>query len=152
MTSQTAWEIALRLLREQRLGVLGTNHQGHAYTSLVAFVATGDVHRLYFATTRATRKYNNLAKDQQVALLIDNRSRQETVLYEAAALSAYGQATEVSSGEREFALDLYLAKHPELKTFVSSPSTALFRISIASYHLVQRFQNVTEFRMDGCTS
>jgi heme iron utilization protein len=149
MTSPTAWEIALQLLRGERLGVLGTNHLGHAYTSLVAFVATDDVRRLYFATTRATRKYNNLAKDQQVAFLVDNRSRQQTVLYEAAALSAYGQAAEVSSEERDVALALYLDKHPELKTFVVSPSTALFRISITSYHLVQRFQNVTEFRMDG---
>ena len=152
MTSPTAWDIALKLLREQRLGILGTNHQGHAYTSLVAFVATEDVRCLYFATTRATRKYNNLAKDQHVALLVDNRAHQETVLYEATALSAYGQAREILNEERDIALTLYLAKHPELKTFVSSPSTALFRISVASYHLVQRFQNVTEFRMDGCTS
>lgn len=148
MTNPSSWDIVLRLLKEQQLGVLGTNRQGHAYTSLVAFAATGDAHGLYFATTRATRKYHNLAADEQVALLVDNRSSQGMALFEAAAVSAYGRALEVSSAQREEALALYLAKHPQLKTFVSSPSTALFCISVESYHLVQRFQNVTEFRMD----
>lgn len=152
MTHSSSWDVVLQLLKEQQLGVLGTNRQGHAYASLVAFVAASDGRCLYFATTRATRKYNNLAEDEQVALLVDNRSGQGMVLYEAVAVSAYGQAMEVAAGEREAVLGLYLAKHPQLKTFVLSPSTALFRISVESYHLVQRFQNVTEFRMDRCTS
>lgn len=150
MTHLSSWDVALQLLNEQQLGVLGTKRLGHAYTSLVAFAATGDGRVLYFATTRATRKYDNLSEDQQVALLIDNRSSKEQVLYDAAALSAYGRAAEVASEDQEEAAALYLTKHPQLKTFVSSPSTALFRISVESYHLVQRFQNVTEFRMDGC--
>lgn len=152
MTNYSSWDSVLQLLQEQQLGVLGTNRNHHAYASLVAFAATGDACGLYFATTRATRKYHNLTEDEQVALLVDNRSNQELVFYEAAAVTAYGQAEEVSGEEREEALVLYLAKHPQLKTFVSSPSTALFRITVESYHLVQRFQNVTEFRMDRCTS
>ena len=149
MTNPSSWDIVLQLLKDQPLGVLGTNHQKHPYTSLVAFAADEDARCLYFATTRATRKYNNLSEDQQVAFLIDNRSSQKMILYEAVAVSAYGQAVEVPAKDREEALALYLAKHPQLKIFVSSPSTALFRISIESYHLVQRFQDVTEFRMDG---
>jgi len=149
MTDPSSWDIVLQLLKDQPLGVLGTNHQKHPYTSLVAFAATEDVRCLYFATTRATRKYNNLVEDQRVAFLVDNRSNQKMVLYEAVAVSAYGQAVEVPVADRGEALALYLAKHPQLKIFVSSPSTALFRISIESYHLVQRFQDVTEFRMDG---
>ena len=149
MTNPSAWDSVLQLLQEQQLGVLATNRHGHAYASLVAFAVTGDARGLYFATTRATRKYHNLAEDQQVALLVDNRSNQSLVFYEAAAVSAYGQAEEVSSEAREEALVLYLAKHPQLKAFASSPSTALFRITVESYHLVQRFQNVTEFRMGG---
>ena len=149
MTNPSSWDIVLQLLKDQPLGVLGTNHQKHPYTSLVAFAAAEDARCLYFATTRATRKYNNLSEDKPVAFLIDNRSNQKMILYEAVAVSAYGQAVEVPAKDREEALALYLAKHPQLKIFVSSPSTALFRISIESYHLVQRFQDVTEFRMDG---
>jgi nitroimidazol reductase NimA-like FMN-containing flavoprotein (pyridoxamine 5'-phosphate oxidase superfamily) len=152
MTNPSSWDSVLQLLKNQPLGVLGTNHQKHPYTSLVAFAATEDARCLYFATTRATRKYNNLVEDQQVAFLVDNRSNQKMILYEAVAVSIYGQAVEVQAAAREEALALYLAKHPQLKTFVLSPSTALFRISVESCHLVQRFQNVTEFRMDRCTS
>ncbi len=148
MTTKSSWNLVLQLLKEQQLGVLGTNHQKQPYTSLVAFAAAEDARCLYFATTRATRKYNNLAEDQKIAFLVDNRSNHKMVLYEAVAVSAYGQAVEIPAEELEEVLALYLTKHPQLKTFVSSPSTALFRVSIESYHLVQRFQNVTEFRME----
>ena len=142
------WQLVLKLLNEQSFGVLGTNHKGHPYASLVAFAVTSDVRSIYFATTRATRKYLNLAADDQIALLVDNRADQALALYEAAAVTAYGAATEVMVAEHAEVLESYLARHPQLKTFVSSPTTAIFRIEVESYHLVQRFQNVTEFRMN----
>lgn len=151
MTDAAEWRLVLELLNEQAYGVLGTNHKGHAYASLVAFTATEDVRSIYFATTRATRKYLNLVADDQVALLIDNRAGQAQALYEAAAVTAYGAATEVVAREHAESLEIYLARHPQLKTFVSAPTTAIFRIEVESYHLVQRFQNVTEFRMNRCT-
>ncbi|MDH3959734.1 MAG: CREG family protein, partial [Desulfuromonadales bacterium] len=95
-----------------------------------------------------TRKYLNLAADDQVALLVDNRADQAPALYEAAAVTAYGTAKEVAAAEHAEVLQSYLARHPQLKTFVSSPTTAIFRIEVECYHLVQRFQNVTEFRMN----
>lgn len=150
-TDEEEWQQVLNLLNEQSFGVLGTNHKGHPYASLVAFTATAEARFLYFATTRATRKYLNLAADGQVALLVDNRTSQALALYEAAAVTAYGTATEVVIAEHPEVLERYLAKHPQLKSFVSSPTTAIFRIEVESYHLVQRFQNVTEFRMDQCT-
>ena len=148
MRDTAEWRLVLELLKEQAFGVLGTNHKGHAYASLVAFTATEDVRSIYFATTRATRKYLNLAADDQVALLIDNRASQALALYEAAAVSVYGAAAEVAAGEHAESLEFYLARHPQLKVFVSAPTTAIFRIEVESYHLVQRFQNVTEFRMN----
>jgi nitroimidazol reductase NimA-like FMN-containing flavoprotein (pyridoxamine 5'-phosphate oxidase superfamily) len=150
MTDAGEWRLALKLLHEQAYGVLGTNHKGHAYASLVAFTASDDVRFIYFATTRETRKYLNLAADGQVALLIDNRADQALPLYEAAAVTAYGTATEVAAAKHSETLHIYLDRHPQLKTFASSPTTAMFRIEVENYHLVQRFQNVTEFRMSRC--
>ncbi len=152
MTDSKEWPMLLKLLDEQPFGVLGTTHAGHAYTSLVAFAATADASTIYFATTRATRKYLNLAADDQVALLVDNRADQALPLYEAAAVTAYGTATEVAAAEHAEIFQLYLASHPQLKTFVSAPTTAMFRIQVECYHLVQRFQSVTEFRMNRCTA
>lgn len=150
-TDAEEWRLLLKLLSEQSFGVLGTNHKGHPYASLVAFAASAGARFLHFATTRATRKYLNLAADNQVALLVDSRTGQALPLYEAAAVTAYGTAREVAVAERAEILESYLARHPQLKTFVSSPTTALFSIEVECYHLVQRFQNVTEFRMNRCT-
>lgn len=148
MTNTNEWNIVVELLRQQNFAVLGTSRQGHAYSSLVAFSATESGDYLYFATTRATRKFHNLAADNRASLLIDNRAERHLPLYEAAAVTAYGTAEELHDGARTDALNRYLAKHPQLKSFVMAPSTALFRINVEEYHLVQRFQNVTEFRMN----
>ena len=148
MTNTKEWEIVVELLRQQTFAVLGTSRQQHAYASLVAFSATESGKSLYFATTRATRKYHNLAIDNRVSLLVDNRAGLDMPLYEAAAVTAYGVAEEIDGRTRSGALLSYLAKHPQLKTFATAPSTAFFRINVEAYHLVQRFQNVTEFSMN----
>lgn len=145
MTNTKEWDTVIALLRQQAFAVLGTSRQGHAYSSLVAFSATESGESLYFATTRATRKYHNLAVDNRVGLLIDNRAELNMPLYDAAAVTAYGAAVETNHDARAEALQSYLARHPQLKTFAMAPSTAIFRINVEEYHLVQRFQNVTEF-------
>lgn len=147
MTNTKEWNIVTGLLRQHSFGVLGTSRQGHSYASLVAFSATASADSLYFATTRATRKYHNLAADKRVSLLVDNRAELEMPLYEAFAVTAYGVAAELEGAARLEALQSYLCLHPQLKTFATSPSTAFFCIEVDEYHLVQRFQNVTEFRM-----
>lgn len=145
MTNTKEWNLVVELLRHQTFAVLGTSRQQHAYASLVAFSATESGKSLYFATTRATRKYHNLAIDNKVSLLVDNRAEQNMPLYEAAAVTAYGVAEEINDQARSEALQSYLVKHPQLRTFATAPSTAFFRINVEEYHLVQRFQNVTEF-------
>ena len=64
----------IKLLRAQSLAVLSTQQEGQPYASLVAFASNDDLTRLYFATTRSTRKFANIMKDSRVAMLIDNRS------------------------------------------------------------------------------
>jgi len=148
MTNTKEWDMVVELLQQQTFAVLGTSRQQHAYASLVAFSATGSGKGLYFATTRATRKYHNLAIDNRVSLLVDNRAELHMPLYEAAAVTAYGVAEEINGQARSEAMQGYLTKHPQLKTFAMAPSTAFFRINVEEYHLVQRFQNVTEFCMN----
>ncbi|NIQ10923.1 MAG: hypothetical protein GWO23_15200, partial [Gammaproteobacteria bacterium] len=126
MTNTKEWNIVVELLRQQTFAVLGTSRQGHAYSSLVAFSATESGKSLYFATTRATRKYHNLAADNRVSLLIDNRAERNLPLYEAAAVTAYGAAEEVNNDDRSVALQDYLAKHPQLKAFRNGSYDRLF--------------------------
>jgi nitroimidazol reductase NimA-like FMN-containing flavoprotein (pyridoxamine 5'-phosphate oxidase superfamily) len=135
------------LLQSQKLAVLATHKGGQPYTSLVAFAVSRDLEHLLFSTTRSTRKYANIMEDARVALLIDNRLNRDSDLHAAAAVTATGEADEVPETQREALQAIYLAKHPHLKDFVSSPSCALIRVRADTYYLVRRFQHVLELHV-----
>jgi len=136
------------LLESQRLAVLATHREGQPYGSLVSFVATEDMKQVLFATTRSTRKYENLTADARVALLIDNRSNRDSDIHEATAVTATGRADEIEGADKELFLRLYLERHPYLRDFVNSPTCALLRVRVETYYLVNRFQEVTELHAE----
>ena len=140
-------KILLELFSSQKLAVLGTHQRGQPYGSLVAFAATPDLKSLVFATTRATRKFANLQADSRVSMVLDSRSNRVADLRKAVATTALGRAREVRGKERKKLAKLYLAKHPHLKEFLSSPTCAVIRIRVEVYYLVWRFQNVFEWRV-----
>jgi nitroimidazol reductase NimA-like FMN-containing flavoprotein (pyridoxamine 5'-phosphate oxidase superfamily) len=133
-----------RLFTSQKLAVMATVEEKQPFTNLVAFASTEDLKYLIFATPRATRKFANLSKNPHVALTIDNRHNKTSDFSDAAAVMVIGSAEEVNGAEKKPFLERYLEKHPELKTFVLSPSCALFRVRIAKYDVVRQFQNVVE--------
>ncbi len=133
------------LCHSQPLAVLATAAGTVPYASLVAVALTTDLQSLYFATPRATRKFNNLVSNGQVALLIDNRSNQVEDFRQAAAATMIGTAEELSGAEKDSALEIYLARHPHLNDFAHSPEAALFKVRIERINMVNGFQDVTEF-------
>jgi len=135
------------LFSSQRLAVLATQSKKQPYGNLVAFMATNDLKHLLFATTRATRKYANISKNPKVAMVFDNRSNREADFHQAAAVTATGVVKETEGSERDRFQKLYLAKHPYLKEFVSSPTCALLKVEVETYYVVNRFQNVTELHI-----
>ncbi len=137
-------EIVQGLLNSQRLAVLSTLMSGRPYSNLIAFAATDDLREIFFATTRATRKFANLRAEPRVSLLIDNRSNQETDFGEASAVTVLGTAEELLGSERERYLQLYLKKHPYLEDFVTAPTCALIRVKVEKYIMVTQFQEVRE--------
>jgi len=136
------------LFTSQRLAVLSTQNKGQPYASLVAFAASHDLKYLYFATTRATRKYRNIANDPRVAFLVDSRTNQEADFHDAIGVTATGRAFEVEAGTDKEAKTLYLTRHPYLEAFVGSPTCALLAVAVECYYLVERFQKVTELHID----
>lgn len=135
------------LLRTQRLAVLSTQGSGQPHASLVAFAASDDLKYLYFATARTTRKYHHLDVDPRVAMLMDNRSNQESDVHSAIAVTATGRAGEVIDHERDLGVRIYLLKHPYLQDFVRAQSCALIRVEVDTYYLVSRFQQVMELHI-----
>lgn len=135
------------LLATQRLAVLATHSGEHPYCSLVAFAASPDLKRLLFATSRNTRKFANLLRHSEVALLIDNRSGREEDFHEAMAATAVGRTEEVSPDDLADARALYLARHPHLVGFINSPTCALLCVHVRTYYVVTRFQQVMEYHV-----
>jgi heme iron utilization protein len=135
------------LLDSQRLAVLATQGEVRPYGSLVAFAATADLKSILFATTRATRKYANLLKNTGVAMVIDTRTNQTADFADAAAVTVLGDVEEIADHEMERLRSIYLGKHPNLREFAESPTTALLRVNVKTYIMVSRFQNVQELHV-----
>jgi nitroimidazol reductase NimA-like FMN-containing flavoprotein (pyridoxamine 5'-phosphate oxidase superfamily) len=135
------------LLDSQRFAVLATHSGGQPYVSLMAFAATSDLRELIFATERDTRKYANLRSDARAAVLVDSRSNRSSDIQDAVAVTVIGRAEEAQGDERDHLLRIYVAKHPNLERFATSPSCALVRVKVASYRIVSRFQEVQEVRI-----
>lgn len=135
------------LLREQHLGVLSTVGDGAPYASLVAYSVSDDDAQLYFVTPKATRKFANLSANPSVAMLVNNSINRPEDFHRAMAVTAAGIARVAASAERDNIINRYVATHPYLEAFAQSPSCELVSVRVERYILVQRFQNVTEYRV-----
>jgi nitroimidazol reductase NimA-like FMN-containing flavoprotein (pyridoxamine 5'-phosphate oxidase superfamily) len=134
------------LFDQQRLTVLATQETDRPYLSLMAFAATPDLKTLVVVTSKKTRKYHNLIARRRVCLLIDNRSNQAADFQEALSVTALGSAEEVSPEARTPFLKLFVGKHPHLADFAGDPDSALVKIKMETYIVVNRFQEVLEFQ------
>ncbi len=137
------------LLESVPLAVLATSGDDKPHTSLVAFANAGSMGRILFATNKATKKFSNIRGNSQVALLVDNRTNQVEDFIDAIAVTAHGTAVELEGDERRDMEEVYLAKHPHLRDFVASPSTALVMIEVSKFDIAKRFQWVMEMVPDG---
>jgi len=150
VTQEEARSIIQRLLESQRLAVLATQSETGPYTSLVSFAAAEDLAYLVFPTMRSTRKFNYLVAHPRVALSIDDRCTHIAELGRTASLTATGTARDLTDvSALTAAREKFLAKHPELTSFVNQPDCALVKVVVDTFHLVTDFQVLTEFRMPG---
>jgi general stress protein 26 len=135
------------LLSTQRLGVLATHNKNQPYTSLVGFAATNDLKNIIFATPKTTRKYANILADKKVSILINNSSNKSSDFRKAMAATAIGKIRNLRKSYNSKFLKLYLTRHPHLKEFIASPTTAFLAIEVERYYVVQRFQHVMELHL-----
>lgn len=146
-TSEPLRQTVRALLDSQIQGVLATQHQQQPYTSLMAFAVTPDLHRIVFATVRATQKYANLLANPRASLLVDNRCNSAADYQNAVAISVQGVVREVDPIRRTELLELYLCKHPRLCEFASAAECVLLQLDVECYYVVSQFQKVAELRM-----
>lgn len=137
------------LCTEQSFAVLATQGNQECYTSLISFAASSDYRQIAFATPVNTKKLDLIKGNQQVSVLIDNRSNNPASINDIVAVTARGQAR-VLAETAEIAnwSEALVAKHGYLANFIQAPTTAIVLIDVASYYVVRRFQAVMEWMPD----
>lgn len=136
----------MQLLKEvlitQYFAVLNSLGEGQPYSNLVSFAITDDLKPLIFVTNRNTRKYRNIKENNNISLLIDNRTNQPSDVTKATAITVIGTAREELDNKSSFQA-IFLAKHPQLQQFIDNPHNALMLVNIrefiiASFNETQR--------------
>ncbi len=134
------------LVEEQLYGVLCTQGSEQPYGSLVAFAFSTDLTAAAFATPVTTRKYQLLSECDRVSLVVDNRPKFGVDMTRIEAVTVTGRALRLEPGERfERWSKRLLERHPYLEAFLAARSTALFRIEVARFFHVERFQEVRQW-------
>ena len=136
------------LFINQKLAVLSTQQSGQPYASLIAFAGREDLKVIFFVTPRTTRKFENLSADSRTALLINSSLNVDSDFHKAVSVTALGNAKEINRAEKDEVLNLYLAKHPYLEAFATSPTCAVVGVTITTYVMVKNFQHVMELHID----
>lgn len=137
------------LNKKQRHAVLATDADGQPYTSLMAFALAPDMKGVIFATPKKTSKYRNIMKNRNVSLMIDTRSNMAKGYMQSEAITILGSATPIRRGKKWTELaGVLIKKHPELKRFINSASTALVLVALDKVIHVGKFQSVTEWKKE----
>ncbi len=132
-----------RLSEEQPFAVLATQGKGITDASLISFASSPDLKHIVFATPRRTGKFDLIAGDENVSILVDDRSVQQSSINQISALTITGRARALSDANEILKwAGLLTEKHPNLAAFVMAPTTALILVEVANYLYVKRFQEV----------
>lgn len=134
------------LCEAESFAVLATQSQNQPYANLIGYAISEDMKYLVFGTPIHTRKYNFISGNEQVSLLIDDRSKQPDRINQISAVTIIGKASLIS--DENFAeawRKLLVDKHPYMRDFVKSKTTSLILVEISKYIYVRRFQEVFEW-------
>ena len=137
-------EVAGRLLRQEKVGVLATVGDGQPLCSLMTFAVTEDLQHIVLATSRETAKFRHMEANPRVSMLIDNRSDAGRDFTRTAAMTVMGRAREVTGQRREELADVLLQKDPHLRDFVNSEGCAVVELAVESRHIIGGFQTGEE--------
>jgi heme iron utilization protein len=134
-------QILRGLFTSQKLAVLATYGDDQPYCSLMAFAVSDDLKHIILATKRQTHKYVNIQQHPRLSLLVDNRKNQVDDFQQAVAVTILASASELQPPEQEHFLNLYLFKHPYMRSFCQSPDCALLKLTVERYLVVASFRN-----------
>jgi nitroimidazol reductase NimA-like FMN-containing flavoprotein (pyridoxamine 5'-phosphate oxidase superfamily) len=130
-------------LQASRLAVLATEKDNQPHASLIAITPVNGLSQLIFVTSRNTRKFENMALNGKVAVLIQGEDLYKSGQQRPIALTAFGTAQEILTSEHAEILDTHLSRHPDLGNFMQKRDFALILISVDTYQVVRDIDNVS---------
>ncbi len=134
------------LLEIQAFAVLATQGKGITVTSLITFASSIDLKYIVFATPRQTGKFNLITNDENISILVDDRSLHQDNINNISALTITGKARILSNDKEILEWGNRLTrKHPNLTSFVMAPTSAVILVEVVRYQYVKKFQEVWEW-------
>lgn len=147
--NEQAIQLIKDLCTEQSFAVLATQGNQESYTSLISFAVSSDYGQIAFATPVNTKKLDFIKGNNQVSVLIDNRSTDPESINDIVAVTVMGQARVLNeTAEIEKWSKALMAKHNYLANFIQAPTTAIVLIDVAKYYFVSSFQAVVAWVPD----
>ena len=132
-----------QVMASQLYGVLSTQgEKGLPHASIIAYASTDELHSIIFATPKDSRKYRNMLARTGVSFFVDDRRDNRDELMQVVGIEATGQAIELTGDEHQSYRSVLVSKHPQLADFADSPDSALIRIAVKAYDVVDHFQHV----------
>jgi general stress protein 26 len=131
------------IIRSQDICVLATVSGNKPHCSLMAYLTDEECRTIYLITHKHTTKYQNLAANPSLSLLIDTRlihrgeNRQK-----AKALTVNGVFERIEDSDKRLKiLSGFSEKHDHLKEFVGHPDAEILAVRI---HSLQLLDGVTD--------
>lgn len=136
------------IFKISRFAVLATESEGQPHASLIAVTPMEGFRKLIFATYRNTRKYQNLAHNGKVSVLIESIDINRSELQKGFVLTAFGHVEEIEMAEKNRVYEEHLKRHPELLSFLQSEDCSLVKIKVDIYQVVRGIDDVEWWTID----
>ncbi|MFW9810612.1 MAG: pyridoxamine 5'-phosphate oxidase family protein [Candidatus Thorarchaeota archaeon] len=133
-----------KVLDSQSIAVLGTSKNDEPYSCLVGYEITNDLKSAIFATMRKRLKYENIAANPRVTLIIDDRDQKDSSFNETTSITIVGKANDIVNEDREKYAELLVKRHPSLTDFVESPDCAIIKVDVDKIYVVSEFESVVK--------
>jgi len=136
------------IFKTSRFAVLATEGSGQPHASLIAVTPMEGYRKLIFATYQNTHKFQNLAQNGKVAVLVESIDIKKSGLQESFVLTAFGHVEEIEAEENKMVFEAHLERHPELLSFMQSEDCSLIRIKVDRYQVVRGIDDVEWWTID----
>lgn len=141
-----ARESIKEILNKESFGVLATNRYDQCSTSLISFANSDDLTTIVFATPIETKKFEMIEENENVSILIDNRSDNENNINDIIAISSLGKARILKEKEEiKKWSKVLIDKHNYLDEFINAETSSIVLVEILKYYYVSSFQEVIEW-------